>query len=106
MATALLVGAGVAVAALTGRAALRAFSASKGAIGAGGRSFLRGGFDEKMTKREAAQILGIRESAPRDKLKDAHRRIMMLNHPDLGGSPYLASKINEAKDLLEKGRGR
>jgi len=36
------------------------------------------------------------------KLKDAHRHIMLANHPDRGGAPYLASKINEAKDMLEK----
>ncbi|MED6131928.1 hypothetical protein PIB30_014640 [Stylosanthes scabra] len=41
-----------------------------------------------------------REHTPTDKVKEAHRRVMIANHPDAGGSHYLASKINEAKDVL------
>jgi DnaJ family protein C protein 19 len=69
-----------------------------------GKNFYEGGFEDKMTKREAALILGVRESATIDRIKDAHRRILLNNHPDRGGSPYLASKVNEAKDLLMKSK--
>mmetsp|Transcript_12314 Transcript_12314/g.21980 ORF Transcript_12314/g.21980 Transcript_12314/m.21980 type:complete len:190 (+) Transcript_12314:254-823(+) len=65
-----------------------------------GKRFYEGGFEEEMTRREAALILGIRESAPRDKVRDAHRRLALLNHPDTGGSTFVSSKINEAKDIL------
>jgi DnaJ homolog subfamily C member 19 len=53
-----------------------------------------------MTRREAAHILGLRESAREQSIKDAHRRIMLANHPDSGGSSYLATKINAAKDVM------
>ena len=33
-------------------------------------------------------------------MKEAHRRVMQANHPDNGGSDYLASKVNEAKDVM------
>ena len=70
----------------------------KGEVG----KYYKGGFDAKMTRREAVLILNVRDSASKEELKDSHRKILMLNHPDNGGSTYIASKINEARDLLYK----
>ena len=63
--------------------------------------WIRGGFESNMSRREASLILGVRENVTKEKLKDAHRKIMLANHPDRGGSPYIASKVNEAKEMLE-----
>jgi DnaJ family protein C protein 19 len=59
---------------------------SKGSVLKTGKigKYYKGGFDSKMTKREAALILAIRESATKSEVKEAHRRLMMLNHPDSG----------------------
>ena len=69
-----------------------------------GANYYQGGFEDKMTKREAALILGVRESSSAQRIKEAHRRLLVLNHPDTGGSTYVAGKINEAKELLLKGK--
>mmetsp|Transcript_13350 Transcript_13350/g.27118 ORF Transcript_13350/g.27118 Transcript_13350/m.27118 type:complete len:104 (-) Transcript_13350:538-849(-) len=61
---------------------------------------LQGGFADPMDRREALKILGLREGASRDQVKDKYRKLMRLNHPDQGGSPYVATKVNEAKDFL------
>ena len=57
------------------------------------KRFYRGGFEDKMTRREAALILGVRESATPERIRDRHRKMLMLNHPDMGGSTFLAEKV-------------
>eukprot|EP00823_Brevimastigomonas_motovehiculus_P009494 TRINITY_DN9167_c0_g1_i1.p1 TRINITY_DN9167_c0_g1~~TRINITY_DN9167_c0_g1_i1.p1 ORF type:complete len:149 (-),score=24.66 TRINITY_DN9167_c0_g1_i1:105-515(-) len=67
-----------------------------------GKKFYYGGFEPQMSRREAALILGCRESATKERIMERYRVLMRLNHPDLGGSPYVSTKINEAKDFLAK----
>lgn len=100
-----MVGAGAVASALSARWFLRTWVGMKRTADITGGSpftyYYRGGFEQKMTRREAALILGIREFARPEQIRDAHRKIMVANHPDRGGSPYLAMKVNEAKVLLE-----
>lgn len=74
-------------------------------LGPGWRSDARqqesnGRTDAPMSRDEALKILGLPEGANDDEIRAAHRRLMLQNHPDKGGSNYLAAKINEARDTL------
>ena len=60
----------------------------------------RGGTD--MTVEEAYEILGLKPDADAAAIKAAHHRLMMQLHPDHGGTDYLATQINRARDVLLK----
>ena len=53
-----------------------------------------------MSVEEAYAILGLSSGANAEAIKEAHRRLMVKLHPNHGGSDYLATKINRARDVL------
>ena len=55
---------------------------------------------DKMSKKEALEILGLHEGASREQIIKSHQKLVKKNHPDLGGSDWVTKKLNQARDIL------
>ena len=58
--------------------------------------------EDYMTEKEAREILGVGEEATTTEINKAFKNLIMINHPDKGGSKYLANRIILARDTLTK----
>jgi hypothetical protein len=56
-----------------------------------------------MSREEALAVLGLEEGATPDDIRAAHHRLMKRLHPDQGGTTFLATQVNQAKDVLLRG---
>ncbi len=91
---------GIAISALLlfGPVIYQQWQASRGERPVGGprAPLARGG----MTREEAYEVLGLRPGASAEQVREAHLRLMRAAHPDAGGSDWLASRVNQARDVL------
>lgn len=71
-----------------------------GGAGGGWRDAFRPRPSGAMTREEAYDVLGLRPGATEAEIRAAHRRLMRGAHPDGGGSDWLASRVNQARDVL------
>lgn len=53
-----------------------------------------------LSEEEAYEILDISRNASIEEIKNSYKKLILKNHPDHGGSKYIASKLNQAKELL------
>ena len=49
---------------------------------------------------KARRLLGVTEKASAQQIREAHRKLVGVLHPDRGGSDARLAKINAARDLL------
>jgi hypothetical protein len=65
-----------------------------------GASEAGAGFRGPMTQEEAYELLGLQPGADDKEIRKAYRAKMAEHHPDRGGDPAMAARLNEARDLL------
>lgn len=53
-----------------------------------------------MSVKQAQEILGLDSIKSIEEISKRHKELMQKNHPDRGGSDFLAAQINQAKDTL------
>lgn len=53
-----------------------------------------------MGRAEALDILGLQEGASAEEIEAAYKALIVKNHPDQGGTDWLAARLNEARDIL------
>jgi hypothetical protein len=55
---------------------------------------------DTFNRSNALEVLGLTDPVTDKQIRDAHRRLILANHPDKGGSTFLAAQINKAKEVL------
>lgn len=66
----------------------------------GGHAGTPSGEAHAMERADALAVLGLPESATKEQIIEAHRKLIQKVHPDRGGNDYLAGQINRARDIL------
>ncbi len=59
-------------------------------------------FAPKMGRPEALAVLGLPPNPSESDIRASWVRLMRVVHPDSGGTDWLASRVNQAKDILLK----
>lgn len=62
------------------------------------------GFAPNMTRDEAEKILNLGPGSKQEDIKKRYTVLFALNAPDNGGSPYIATKLTNARDVLSLGQ--
>jgi hypothetical protein len=68
--------------------------------------FGNGSGHRRMSREEAFDVLGLEPTASLREIREACSRLEQKFDPEVGGTHYLAAKINEAKDVLFEDWGR